>query len=131
MEVLHSFTSTVANWHRELQTGTAGQRSLAVLAKRTDSMASLDCQTRFSTHCMLGGFQVAAHLPARALELMTRQQRKLLEEPVLGDPLGQRAEAKESAALKCIEALIHAGVLDSEYKAVVPADVLVLSLIHI
>lgn len=126
MAVRRRFTSTVANWHRELQACNGGQRHLAVLAKRTDNMGSLDCQTRFSTHCMMGAhFQVAAHLPSRALELLTHDQRQVLKAPVLGEPLRQRAEANDSAALKCIEVLIRAGVLDAAYRPVLPADIVV------
>jgi hypothetical protein len=85
-------------------------------------------QIRFSTHCMQGGFQVAAHIPIRTLELMTDHQKQLLAGPVLGEPAGQRAVAKDSAVLKCIEQLIHARVLDSSFKPVQPADIAVRSL---
>jgi hypothetical protein len=84
-------------------------------------------QVRFSTHCMLGGFQVAVHLPIRTLELMTDHQKQLLGTCVLGEPTQKRATAKDSAVLRCIEELIHAGVLDSTFKPVEPPDIEVCS----
>lgn len=113
----------MANWHRELLVSTIDRRKRAALAKCADSTSNHSCPVRFSTNAMIGGYQVFAHVPAKALELMTDEQRTGVEHPVAGDVEQRRPAAKESAAVACVAVLVQLQVLDAAFKPILPADI--------
>lgn len=120
MEHRRRFTTTVANWHRQMLVCNADSRQRAVLARSTDHASVLHCQVRFSKVEAAVGYQVAAHLPPKVLELMSDAQKAVLADPVWGMASNGEREAKDLAALQCVEVLVDAQVLDVAYKAVPP-----------
>lgn len=122
---MHRFGVSVANWHRELLLGGLTKRKRAEIAKSMDLRADHACQIRFSTHSEGDAHLVCAHVPRKALELLTDDQKAALVAPIAGHINTLRSGAKDSCALICVRELVQVGVLNSKYKAVPPPDVAV------